>query len=161
MERILTWEPKLVVNESSKSFSNSLHAWLTSPGSSCQILKRIGHTASYAQLLFCHWVPIGGTSDSEEGALEPWNEFQAEGPDTESIGLWNRYLTPVSEAGMTSVPFAPGVDPAGILESMAQGDASCSYVHTDDNDVRYYAISRSGKGTVQYAERAIGRPLQD
>jgi hypothetical protein len=89
----------------------------------------------------------------DEGALEPWNEYQAGGPDTESIGLWNRYLTPAREAGGTpAVPFAPGVDPAGILQGMAQGDGTCSYVHTEDNDVRYYTTTRSGRGALQYAK---------
>jgi hypothetical protein len=86
----------------------------------------------------------------EEGALEAWAEYRPDEPETDRIGLWNRYLTPAREAeGMQSVPFLPGVDPNGTLRGMSQEDGM-SYVHTEDNQVHYYATRRNEDGHLMY-----------
>jgi hypothetical protein len=72
------------------------------------------------------------------------------------IGLWNRYMTPTREAGdMQSVAFLPGVDPKGVLRGMAQEDGMNSYVHTEDNQVHYYATHRNGDGHIMYVSPNI------
>jgi len=83
----------------------------------------------------------------EEGVLEVWAEHEPGETETDSIGLWNRYLTPAREAeGTQAAPFLPGVDPKGILRGMAQEDSTCFYAHTEDNQVHYYATRRDEDG---------------
>ncbi|KAF8239105.1 hypothetical protein L208DRAFT_1238949, partial [Tricholoma matsutake] len=84
----------------------------------------------------------------EEGILEPWTKNDtAEGME-ESIDLSNRYLMPAAEVrGLRDIQFSPGVNSKGILHGMAQGDRTCSYIHTEDNKVQY---------TSQCTERARG-----
>ena len=36
---------------------------------------------------------------------------------------------------LEETPFLKGVDPKGILQNMANGDGTVSYVHTEDNQV--------------------------
>jgi hypothetical protein len=83
----------------------------------------------------------------KEGALVGWAEYNTEDPELDRIGLWNRYLTPEREArGMKGVAFLPGVDPKGTLRTMVQEDGMSSYVHTEDNQVHYYATHRNELG---------------
>lgn len=92
----------------------------------------------------------------EEGALEAWPEYTPGDPEMDQIGLWNRYLTPSREAkGMQSVAFLPGVDPNGKLRAMAQEDGMSSYVHTEDNQVHYYATHRNEEGHLKYVSPNI------
>jgi hypothetical protein len=78
-----------------------------------------------------------------EGTLEPWTEDEG----AEIVDLSNRYLTPVSEAGdMEDINFLPGVDPKGLLRDLARGDGTCTYIHTEDNQVSYYNGHRDSTG---------------
>lgn len=80
----------------------------------------------------------------EEGILEHIPELPSGAADGETIALWNRYLTPVGEAGGTaSAPFLPGMDPKGILHDMIR---SGLYIHTEDNQVHYFEAHRSDDG---------------
>ncbi|KAF8222891.1 hypothetical protein L208DRAFT_1319926, partial [Tricholoma matsutake] len=50
------------------------------------------------------------------------------------IDVSNHYLTPIRDAqDVESIPFDKGIDPHGILQDMARGDGSYSYIHTEDN----------------------------
>lgn len=82
----------------------------------------------------------------EEGVLERWSCSSADNASP-CIDISNRYLTPAKEAGGTDeTPFHKGVDPKGILQSMANGDGSISYMHTEDNQVRYFNMHRDTEG---------------
>ena len=50
---------------------------------------------------------------------------------------------------MQAIAFLPGVDPAGTLRGMAQEDASCTYVHTEDNQVHFYITRRDNAGNIE------------
>ena len=47
---------------------------------------------------------------------------------------------------MRGTNFVAGVDLRGVLRNMAQGDGTCMYVHTVDNDVHYYIMKRDADG---------------
>lgn len=81
----------------------------------------------------------------QEGSLE-----DLQGPEhVDQLGMSNRYFTPAREAGeMQAVAFLPGVDPAKMLHGMAQEDSSCTYIHTEDNQVHYYKTYRDGSGVI-------------
>jgi len=86
-----------------------------------------------------------------EGALEAQGEYNVGNTEPDRLDIWNRYLTPAREArGMQSVSFLPGVDPKGTLRDMAQEDGTCPYVHTEDNQVHFYATHRDGEGQLVY-----------
>ncbi|KAF8238053.1 hypothetical protein L208DRAFT_1244074 [Tricholoma matsutake] len=72
-----------------------------------------------------------------EGISETWScSGDSEGP---WIDVSNYYLTPIRDMqDVESVPFKKGVDPHGILQDMERGDGSCSYIHTEDNQVHYF-----------------------
>jgi hypothetical protein len=64
------------------------------------------------------------------------------------IDISNRYLTPAKEAGdIEETPFHKGVDPKDILQNMAKGDGTISYVHTEDNQVQYFTMQRDADGS--------------
>ena len=48
--------------------------------------------------------------------------------------------------GLQGTSFHKGVDPWGILRGMAKGDSTCSYMHTEDNQVQYFTAYRDGNG---------------
>jgi len=76
-------------------------------------------------------------------ALEPWMENKG----AEIIDLSNRYLTPVSKAGdMEDINILLGIDPKGILYNLARRDGTCTYIHTEDNQVSYYNGHRDSTG---------------
>ena len=78
----------------------------------------------------------------EEGILDHWACSSANDMFP-SIDVSNRYLTPAREAGgIEETPFLKGVDPKGILQNMANGDGTVSYVHTEDNQVQYFSMQR-------------------
>jgi hypothetical protein len=82
----------------------------------------------------------------EEGVLERWS-CSSVNNTSPCIDISNRYLTPAKEAGGTEeTPFHKGVDSKGILQNMANGDGSISYVHTEDNQVRYFNMQRDTDG---------------
>jgi hypothetical protein len=82
-----------------------------------------------------------------EGTLDGWSSSQANVGDTECIDLSNRYLTPQKDAqGQENMPFLKGVDPRNILRNMTSGDGSCTYVHTEDNQVHFFTAYRDGTG---------------
>jgi hypothetical protein len=79
-----------------------------------------------------------------EGILESWNDSPG---DSSTLSVSNRYLTPLTEAGaQASIPFFKGVDPRNILQNMTRGDASNTYVHTEDNQVQYFVQHRGSEG---------------
>jgi hypothetical protein len=84
----------------------------------------------------------------EEGKLDHWACSESSANDMfQSIYVSNCYLTPAREAGgIEETPFLKGVDPKGILQNMANGDGSVSYVHTEDNQVRYFSMQRDADG---------------
>ena len=56
----------------------------------------------------------------------------------------NRYFTYKRDVGQaTQVAFSDGVDPNGILRRMAGTD----YIHTDENEVKYYKLTLASDGT--------------
>ena len=85
-----------------------------------------------------------------EDVLEPWSCSPIDNDNFPCISLSNRYLTPASEAhGLEAVPFHKGVDPKGILQSMAKGDGLMTHVHTEDNQVQYFAMKKDIEGNTK------------
>lgn len=83
----------------------------------------------------------------QEGALEEYAKDTEGSEEGDRISTWNRYFTPAREAKeMNDIAFLPGVDPAGILRSMAKEDGTSTYLHTDDNQVQYYTMRRDNAG---------------
>ena len=82
-----------------------------------------------------------------EGTLEGWSSSQANVGDTECIDISNRYLTPQKDVqGQENMLFLKGVDPRNILQNMTRGDGSCTYVHTEDNQVHFFTAYRNITG---------------
>jgi hypothetical protein len=52
----------------------------------------------------------------------------------------NQYFTPAPDTGCTkNAPFGLGVDPHNVLAHMlGHGKGPSSFVHTEDNQVKYY-----------------------
>ena len=82
----------------------------------------------------------------EEKTLEALPERET---GNESMGLWNRYLTPRREAGgVPCQPFLAGMDPKGVLADVVRRGL---YIHTEDNQVHYYEAHRNpGGGPLRY-----------
>lgn len=85
--------------------------------------------------LFDRWFP--------EGKLEHW-------PSTDRIDeltASNRYFTPKDDAlpGERHLAFGKLIDPHGILEDMAKD----GYLHTEDNEVKYFARKAKANGDVR------------
>ena len=96
----------------------------------------------------------------EEHALQPWTENEMVDGISKSLDLSNRYLTPATDAGgMRDIPFLPGVDPRGILRSMAQGDGTQSYIHTEDNQVHYFSTCRDNEGARKCVKLTISQQM--
>ncbi|KAF8236108.1 hypothetical protein L208DRAFT_1253333 [Tricholoma matsutake] len=75
-----------------------------------------------------------------EGTLDEWSSSQANVANMECIDISNQYLTLQKDAqGQKNMPFLKGVDPWDIL-----GDGSCTYVHTEDNQVHFFTAYRDG-----------------
>jgi hypothetical protein len=93
---------------------------------------------------------IYGCFDREfsEGVLESWSSSEEISFGFPCLDISNRYLTPAKDAKGEHVPFPKGVDPRGILHAMATGDGTCSYVHTEDNEVQYFLSSRDKNGSL-------------
>ncbi|KAF8219531.1 hypothetical protein L208DRAFT_1071909, partial [Tricholoma matsutake] len=86
-----------------------------------------------------------------EGILDSLTGSQEKYYDTPCFDISNWYLTPVKDTmGLQDMPFHKGVDPRGILRGMANGDGTCSYVHTEDNQVQYFAAYRDGNGNRRF-----------
>jgi hypothetical protein len=82
-----------------------------------------------------------------KGILDSWTGSQEKYYDSPCFNILNWYLTPAKDAkGLQDMPFHKGVDPHGILHGMAKGDGTCSYVHTEDNQVQYFTAYRDGNG---------------
>jgi hypothetical protein len=82
-----------------------------------------------------------------EGILDSWTSSQEKYHNAPCFDISNWYLTPAKETmGLQDTPFHKGVDPRGILCGMANGDGTCSYVHTEDNQVQYFTAYRDGNG---------------
>ena len=73
-----------------------------------------------------------------EGILDSWTTSQEKYHDTPCFDISNRYLTPAKDAMGQDTPFHKGVDPQGILHGMANSNGTCSYMHTEDNQVQYF-----------------------
>lgn len=92
----------------------------------------------------------------QEGTLEEQAKDSEGSEDVDQVGMWNRYFTPMREAmDMQAVVFLPGVDPVGTLRGMAQEDSSCTYIHTEDNQVRYYITRRDNSGDIMWLSPEI------
>jgi hypothetical protein len=85
-----------------------------------------------------------------EGILDSWDHSPVDDNDFPCINLSNRYLTPTNEAhGLEAIPFHKGVDPRGILQSMAKGDGLTTHIHTEDNQVQYFRMKRDADGNIK------------
>ena len=73
-----------------------------------------------------------------EGILDSWSSSEEKSFGFPCLKISNRYLTPAKNAKGQEITFQKGVDPRGILRGMAIGDGTCSYVHTEDNEVQYF-----------------------
>jgi hypothetical protein len=77
----------------------------------------------------------------EDGSLTTWdvNGSEDDGQGPELIAS-NRYFTPAPDAGCAkNTPFGLGIDPHNVLTHMlGQGKGPSSFVHTEDNQVKYY-----------------------
>ena len=88
---------------------------------------------------------IYGHFDHEfsEGILDSWTSSQEKYHDAPCFNISNQYLTPAKDTmGLQDMPFHKEVDPCGILHEMANGNSTCSYVHTKDNQVQYFTTYR-------------------
>lgn len=85
-----------------------------------------------------------------EGLLDSWDRSSVDDTDFPCLNLSNRYLTPANEAhGLEATPFHKGVDPRGILQDMTKGDGFTTYVHTEDNQVKYFSAKRDTEGKMK------------
>ena len=84
-----------------------------------------------------------------EGTLDSWSCSEEKTFGFACLDISNRYLTPENEAKGQDVAFQKGVDPHGVLRGMATGDGTCSYVHTEDNQVQYFETCRVKNGTIK------------
>ncbi|KAF7976041.1 hypothetical protein HWV62_7944 [Athelia sp. TMB] len=81
----------------------------------------------------------------ERGEVEGW--APARFRCWEAIEASNRYFVHQnSEGDMVSVPLSAGVDPDGVLATIAGEE----WVHTEDNTVSYYRASTDGEGKQKY-----------
>lgn len=100
-------------------------------------------------------VEIYGYFDHQfsEGILESWMASQDSELDAmPCFDISNRYLTPTKETKDLDIPFKKGVDPWGILRGMASGNGTCTYVHTEDNQVQYFTTSREASSNRKSVE---------
>jgi len=84
-----------------------------------------------------------------EGVLDSWSSSEEECFGFPCLDVSNRYFTPAKVAKGEEIPFEKGVDPRGILHGMAIGDGTCSYVHTEENQVQYFLTSRNRNGNLK------------
>jgi hypothetical protein len=84
-----------------------------------------------------------------EGVLDSWTSSDEKPFGFPCIDISNRYLTPAKEAKGQEIAFQKGVDPRGVLRGMANGDGTCSYVHTEDNQVQYFLSCRDKNGSIK------------
>jgi len=85
-----------------------------------------------------------------EGILDSWDSSLVDDNECPCLNLSNRYFTPANEAhGLEPIPFHKGVDPRGILQTMAKGDGLTTYVHTEDNQVQYFSMKRDTEGRMK------------
>ena len=94
---------------------------------------------------------VYGTFDRQfsEGILDCWSSSEEECFGFPCLDISSRYLTPAKEAKGQEIAFQKGVDPRGILHGMAIGDGTCSYVHTEDNQVQYFSSCRDRSGSLK------------
>ena len=81
--------------------------------------------------------------------MESWCSSDEKAFGFPCLDISNRYLTPEKEAKGQDVGFQKGVDPQGVLRGMAMGDGTCSYVHTEDNQVQYFVSYREKNGSIK------------
>ena len=78
-----------------------------------------------------------------EGVLDLWDCSSVDDTNFPCLNLSNHYLMPANKAhGLEATPFHKGVDPRGILQDMMKGDGLTTYIHTEDNQVKYYNMKR-------------------
>ena len=77
------------------------------------------------------------------GQMDDWAPSNFKGHMT--IDISNRYFTPAHDASLQDeqVPFSMAVDPDRLL-SVAMGN---DFVHTEDNEVKYYEAHKNTQGT--------------
>ena len=79
--------------------------------------------------------------------LLSWATSHLDHKKAECLDIVNCYFTPKQNAGvLPSVCFQGEVDPYRVLVSMAAGNTSYSYVHTDDNQVQYFTTFKGVGG---------------
>ena len=96
-----------------------------------------------------------------ENVLDSWTSSEEKCFGFPCLDVSNRYLTPVKEANGQEIAFQKGVDPHGILRGMATSNGTCSYVHTEDNQVQYFSSCRDGNGTLKSLSRNFSYPNLD
>ncbi|KAF8240630.1 hypothetical protein L208DRAFT_1231697, partial [Tricholoma matsutake] len=96
-------------------------------------------------------VEIYGCFDHQfsEGILESWTASQ-EMLDMPCFDISNHYLMPAKETNDPDIASQKKVDPRGILHGMADGDGTCSYIHTEDNQVQYFSACREANGNRKF-----------
>jgi hypothetical protein len=90
-----------------------------------------------------------------EGILDSWTSSEEKCFSFPCLDISNCYLTPLKEANGPEIAFQKGVDPRGILRGMAIGDGTCSYVHTEENQVQYFSSCRDRSGTLKSLSRTF------
>ncbi|KAF7972076.1 hypothetical protein HWV62_19153 [Athelia sp. TMB] len=81
----------------------------------------------------------------ERGDIESWKTERFR--TWQALDISNRFFVMQNgEGDMSSVPFADGVDPDGVLATMA-GE---KWVHTEDNQVQYFRLNSKSDGTLKY-----------
>ena len=88
-----------------------------------------------------------------ENILDSWTSSEEKCFGFPCLDISNCYLTPVKEANGPEIAFQKGVDPRGILRGMAISDGTCSYVHTEENQVQYFSSCRDKNGTLKSLSR--------
>jgi hypothetical protein len=72
-------------------------------------------------------------------AMDSWALSYLDDTEIPCLDVSNRYFTPSRDApGVGSMPFHIGVNPQGILADMMTKSAVYSFVHAEDNQVKYY-----------------------
>ncbi|KAK0433745.1 uncharacterized protein EV420DRAFT_1283049, partial [Desarmillaria tabescens] len=96
---------------------------------------------------------VMGEREFRDGELEHWKPMSMKGLD--AIELSNRYFRPRNTTNNEEgVPFPNDVDPVGILAKMAQR----KWIHTEDNEVRYYRGVMDERGKKRQARYVSAKP---
>jgi hypothetical protein len=82
-----------------------------------------------------------------DSTLESWPLSYLGDIQTLCLDASNRYFTPSKDApGERNTPFHNDVDPHRILTNMMSGSTGLTFIHTEDNQVRYYKSRKDTDG---------------